>query len=104
MLVTVSAVTGGDYEFDLESSDTVTVLKSLIWQREGVPPYHQGLIFHGQQLDCDERSLGDYGIVSGSRINLALLTRSGPAVIRSNSYTQTSTDSATGRAAEISLR
>lgn len=78
MQVNIVAITGKEYSFELQPTDTVLTLKSLIWKCENIPPYHQGLIFRGKQIDSESKSLKDIGVVSGSKISLTILARSGP--------------------------
>ncbi|VDK56791.1 unnamed protein product [Anisakis simplex] len=53
-----------------------------IWQRSGLLPYHQGLIFSGELLSDDEALISLYGITSNSTIRLVILTRSGPLSVQ----------------------
>ena len=55
-------------------SDTVAVLKSMIYDKEGVPPDQQRLMFHGRLLE-DSRSLSECNISDESTIQLVLRLR-----------------------------
>ena len=55
---------------DVEPSDTLENLKSKIQDKDGILPEHQWLIFGGNHLEEDEKSLVDYGICNESVIHL----------------------------------
>ena len=52
---------------DADLSDTIEEIKLRIQNREDIPPDQQRLIHAGRQLE-DERTLKDYGILSGNVI------------------------------------
>ena len=52
---------------DADLSDTIEEIKLRIQDREDIPPDQQRLIHAGRQLE-DERTLKDYGILSGNVI------------------------------------
>merc|ERR1711939_686030 len=67
----VKTLNGRSITVEVESNDTVAVLKNKIHEKEGIAPEEQRLVFAGKQLQ-DERTMGDYDIQKATTVHLVL--------------------------------
>ena len=76
MQIFVKTPEGKVITLDVEASDTISNLKKIIKNKEGIPKVHQSLIYHDQQLE-DDHTLSDYNIQNESMLHLGGRLRGG---------------------------
>ncbi|KAK2902128.1 ubiquitin-like protein ISG15 [Channa argus] len=73
MDITIKMLNGTVHTLTVYPEDTVGELKNLIYSQLGEPPHKQKLVFvNGQRIDLsdDSRTVGSYGLQSGSTVSL----------------------------------
>lgn len=84
MQIFVESLTGKKTWLEVESSDLIETVKEKYEAREGVPVEQQRYIFASKQLE-NGRTLADYNICVGSRLQLVLCLRGGMYDVSSGS-------------------
>ena len=61
MQLFVRRMTGSTFTLEVDGTESIAAVKSMIHAKKDIPPDQQRLIFEGKQLE-DERTLADYNI------------------------------------------
>lgn len=76
MQIKVKNTTGKENTYEVEQDSTISYLKSLIEETEGIPPDQQRLIFKGKNL-VDSSTITASGVKAGDSLHLILALRAG---------------------------
>ena len=82
MKISVKTLSGKTIELHSPETCSVTQLKGLIEDKEGIPPDQQRLIFLGKEMGdevgnelSEKKNLADYGISDGTVVYMVLKLR-----------------------------
>jgi ubiquitin-large subunit ribosomal protein L40e len=67
----VKSITGHTRTIEAETTDTISAIKERIYDKEGINPNEQRLIYAGKNL-TDEKTINDYNIEPESTIHMSL--------------------------------
>ena len=71
MKLFVKNLVGKTITIDVDGFDTIRNVKYKIYDKEGVPPYQQQVVFATKYLEND-RTLSDYNILKDSILHMVL--------------------------------
>jgi ubiquitin len=74
MNIFIKTLNGETFELEVEPSDTVLQVKEQILEKKNIPTEQQRLLHAAQSLE-DSKTLGDYNVLPGSKLDLVIRLR-----------------------------
>ena len=94
MLIHVKSLTGNTITLEVVPSETIENIKCHIWNKEGITPDQQRLVFRGKHLE-DDHTLADYSIqknsillLHGTMVYIKVFEKSIPMVVDPSDYVE----------------
>jgi len=74
MQIFIKTLTGKTIELNVTLIDTINNIKQQIYEKDGIPPDQQRIIYGGKQL-VNDKTINDYNIQPGNTLHIMLALR-----------------------------
>ena len=72
MKIIIERKVGSNFPMVVGEEHTIGSIKMRIYRRLGIAPSHQRLMFQGEELMQEDKTISDYNIQDGSIIHLSI--------------------------------